>query len=152
MERAAMPLLMIFLESNWKVICLGAIITIFGGFMYHKGAVSVKNEWDLVNLQAITKARQIEHDNATITAIIEGKHYAGIKAIDDNFNAAVASLQQPASSDLPSKTKTTSKPDAATCDNKFYRANKRKLLEIAKQADIQTEQLIRLQEWEQGIK
>lgn len=146
-----MPLIIEIIKPYWKPLLIGFVIILWSLGCYNQGKRAVQSEWDKSILEATLRAHEIERDNAVLSNIIEGKHYAGIKAIDDNFNAALASLQ-PASSDMPAKTSTSGKPDAAACDYKLYRANKRKLLEIAKQADIQTQQLIRLQEWERGVK
>lgn len=147
-----MPLLMIFLRSNWKILLIGGIVLLWSIGCYNQGARKIQQKWDKSILEATLQARGIEHDNAVLSNIVEGKYETGIKAIDDSYNTALRSLQPDTSGNMPAKSSAASKPDVTACDNRLYRANKQKLLEIGRQADINTQKLLLLQEWEQSIK
>lgn len=138
------------LKLNWKPALAITIAFLWSLGCYNAGKRTIRAEWQQSIVEAKEKALQIEHDNAIFSNVIGGKYETGIKVIDDNFNSAINSLQS-TSGDMPTKTNGTRKLDGKTCDNGLPQANKRKLLELAKQAEINTQRLISLQEWEKGV-
>lgn len=141
-------LLLNLLKDNWKTVLAVICFSLWSIGCYNRGAEHVQAKWDKANIEATNKAYQIEHDNILVSNIIGGKYESSIAAINNAYNSAVR--LQPASSNLPSKTNSTSKPDAATCSNSVHKANER--IRLAKEAEINTAKLIALQEWVNSVK
>lgn len=143
--------LLSLLKNNWKFLLIASVAILWSLGCYQQGRRDVRAQWDASILQATIAARQIETDNAILSGIIEGKHHESIKGIDSSFDIAVKRLQS-TSSDMPCTSKTTPSSNGAASDNKLYRARKFQRLEDAKQAEINTQKLISLQQWESEVK
>lgn len=137
-----------FLETYWKPIIIGIGVIVYSFFWYSVGVNHVQNKWDKSIQDATIKAHQIEADNQILSNSIGGKYATGIKIIDDNYNAAINSLQ-PAGSNMPGKANSSSGIIRTTCTDAVYKANAR--LKLAREAEINTQRLISLQEWVRGV-
>lgn len=138
-----------WIKTNWLpvaiVVGLAIYTLIINNSAYNRGYADLRLEWDKSIADAKEKIIATEKDRVILNSVIWGKYETGIKAIDDNFNTATSSLHQPASSNLRGKANTTSQLDATACNDKLYKAHER--LKLAREADINTQRLISLQEW-----
>lgn len=138
------------LKNNWKIVLAAVATLTWSLFCYHQGKETVQDKWNQSILEATAKARQIEKDNALISNIIGGKYESSIKTINDEYNTAIG--MQPASSGMSRASRTSAIPTTTTCADSVYKANKRELLRLGKEAEINTQKLIHLQEWVKSIK
>ena len=141
-----------FFLNYWKPLFIGFLAITFGIGCFRQGEKSVQTKWDLANAQATVKAEEVEQKNAIFSNKIGEKYETKLQTIDDTYRAALASLQQPTSGNLPASTNSTSKPDVPTCSNQLHQAHKQARLELARQAEINTERLVELQAWVRGVK
>jgi hypothetical protein len=134
------------LLANWKQIAIGVAIVFWSAFCYHEGASSVRNEWNRQIMEATIKAREIEQNNQLIGNKIAGDYENKKSSIYDFYSGLLNRL--PATSgDMSSKPTATSKPNAATCKDRVSERNKRLALDLAYQAELNTQKLIALQNW-----
>lgn len=146
-----MPILILnLLRNNWKIVFAITCFVLYSIGVYNRGAESVRAEWDSANTSATVIARQIETDNRILSGIIEGKHHATIESIDSTFNDAVKRLRSNPSSNLPCTSTPPSSANATTRASGIHKANGR--LKLAKEAELNTQKLISLQEWVQEVK
>jgi hypothetical protein len=141
-----MPFLTL-LQINWKPTLCIVLALFYTYFVYNKGADSVRSEWQEANAKAMIEARTIEQGNVKLGEKIGGDYEKNKSAIISNFNDVINGLQFATSGDMSSKSEPTSKPNATTSTSKVCETNKRKLIELGLQAELNTEQLIQLQEW-----
>lgn len=149
-EESRLKMWLQILINNWRVFAYSSAIIASFSVGYHQGEKSIQQKWDLENAKAVIAARETERNNEIFGNKIGVKYETGIKQIDDNFNAAIAGLHERTNGNLPSSTNPASKPNATTCRNTVYQENKRLRLELARQAEINTQRLISLQEWVKG--
>lgn len=143
-----MPLLLLsLLRNNWKLILILLCASIWSAVCWQAGARHIRNEWNIAILEATNKAREIESNNVLLNQKIGVKYETGIKAIDDAYNSALASLQPTASNGVRLTPTTASKPTCTTNADELHKRNAR--LKLARQAEINTQKLISLQEWVQ---
>jgi len=141
-----MPLILLsLLKDNWKVIFAITCFVLWSIGCDQHGRRAVYAKWDESNAAATIHARQIETDNTILSGIIGGKYESSIKAINNNFDAAVRSLSADTSGNLSSKGNSTIQFNAATCSSSVHKTNER--LKLAREAEVNTQQLISLQEW-----
>jgi hypothetical protein len=145
-------LLLKFLDSNKPVLLIGFGLFVLSVVSYQQGVKSVREEWQEANDKARLEAILINQHNNSINDKTKALYDTGIKTIDDNYNAAIASLQPNTSGNLSSKTNTTSRAANCTSRNAVYKENKRLRLELARDAEINTQRLISLQEWTKEVK
>ena len=144
-----MPITLILdlIKINWKPLFITTVAVLLLIGAYNQGKRNVQDKWDKTTALAIIDAREIEQENAVITNKI-GTDYEKRKAdIDAGFNAAIDGLLA-TSGDLPAKTNSACKFDATTNTGAVHKANARKLIALAKEAEINTAKLIALQAWE----
>lgn len=136
------------LINNWRIIAYSSSVIVLFSLGYHQGEKSVQQKWDLENAKAVISTRETERNNEIFGNKIGVKYETGIKSIDDSFNAAIAGLHERTNGNLSSSANPTSKPNATPCSNQLYKANER--LKLAREAEINTQRLISLQEWVKG--
>jgi len=141
---------MTLIINNWKLLLAVIAFLAWGELRYSEGEARVQHKWDEANTKAIISARETEQQNAIFSNKIGEKYEANIQNIDDTYRAALAGLHERANGNLPATVNSTSKPDATTCRNTVYQENKRLRLELARQAEINTQRLMALQEWVKG--
>lgn len=142
-----MPLLMTLLQSSWKTLLIGFIVAAIWGLGFDIGAEHIQRKWDASISAAKDTARNTEYQNVIFSNQIGGKYEANIQTIDDTYRSVLAGLPTNASSSLPTATNPTSESDTTACRNAVYQENKRLRLELARQAEINTQRLVALQEW-----
>jgi hypothetical protein len=135
------------LKNNYKILIAAFVLITYTLGVYVQGQKSTQAKWDLATAQAIIKAREIENNNALLNNKIGAKYETGIKSIDDAYNSALASLQSATSDGVRLSPSTTSKPTCATSADELPKRNAR--LKLAREAELNTQRLISLQEWVQ---
>lgn len=142
-----LTMVMPFLKNNWKFICAVFLLITFYVGGYRNGEQHVQARWDEANARAIIAARQTEYNNAIFSNQIGREYENRLQTVDDTYRAAMSGLYTATNSYLSATTNPASQPDATTCTNQIHRATKQARLELARQAEINTQRLIALQGW-----
>ncbi len=94
-----------------------------------------------------------EHKNQATTNEVDHAYQSKVSAIDSGYDVFIRSLYPVTGSPLPSVTKGSPCANGTASNHGFSQADKEALAHLAKDADLQTNRLIYLQEWvkEQGM-
>jgi len=113
---------------------------------YNKGARDERSVW--VAKEMAIQARQIEGERKDVKTAFEiGSDYENTKERIDNSFAGYINRLQSGAGNTAMESNSTSKPNEKTTCAGLPERNKRKLLELARQAELNTQQLISLQRW-----
>ena len=104
---------------------------------------SIEAAKDKQEIAVITKERK----DQTITNGVDNAYQKNVSTLNLDYDAIMQRLYSIPSAGVPTVSKGTARPDATSCSNKFSRRNQEALIDLAKKADLQTQQLIYLQEW-----
>ena len=123
---------MIFLKY-WKPLSIALAVTLLAGFSYMKGRQHEAATWEAAKVKQIERQLKI---NSEVSNEYQ-KTVAGLRRRHDDFiRMHLDSL----------RVRTACRPDAEAGTDGLYR-NIRELHKLMLQADLQTQQLIALQEW-----
>ena len=146
-----LPIAINLLKSYWKPLVGFLIVAFIWG---HGNSVGRSYEKGLRNAEKakiILAQKEIEKHNVK-TAFEIGSGYAQIKDdIYGDYDKRINSLPEPTSSDA-GKSNATSRTNETPACSGLSQANKRKLLTLAREAEINTQQLIHLQKWVREVK
>jgi hypothetical protein len=142
-----MPALIInLLKTYWKPLTILVTLTIWSWFWYDAGRDAVKAKWEAEKARIVLAQREVEKHNIKTAWEIASGFSKTKDSIYSDFDNRINSLPEPTSSDA-GKGNATSRTDAATACSGLSQANKRKFLTLAREAEINTQQLIALQKW-----
>lgn len=120
--------------NNWKPIAIALLVVTLYGYGYLNGMESVQREWEKARLT------QLEV-NIRINSEVSNDYQKRIAAIRKRYDAF--KLRETGRMPVPNP---AFRPDAATITNEFSRGMG-EVTTLMLEADLQTQQLISLQEW-----
>lgn len=148
-----MPIAIIieFIKTYRVQLFISFIFVVWSIGCYNQGKKTVKAQWEKANNEALIKAREVEAKNNEVSNKIGVEYEKGKANIYNDYDTAINELFRSPYGNMPVKTNSSSKSDATSCTNKVYKANARKLIDLAKEAELNTQKLIDLQKWENSI-
>lgn len=141
-----MPILLAFIQANYKVLLIGLALVALYMYGHHNGAESVQAKWDRAIAEAQLKAIETERMGIITSNEVENdlqKRFASIGVI---YDGELNKLQSPGG-DMPEATRSSGAGNAAACGAGLRAESKREILRLAHLADIQTAQLVSCQQW-----